>query len=320
MPLKVHFLNVGHGDCIVVKHASGRITLIDINNGSELDTESLLEVSSELPPRYGGALGLRGMVLNKSQLQLRGYNIETTNPIEFISKRYPGTGIIRYIQSHPHMDHMRGIAALVRAGMTPENFWDTVHNEEPEIQEADIEDWETYLAFRNGHFKETKVLRLNRGATGKYYNREEDDSLGGDGIEILAPTPELQKYASENGKVNELSYVLRISHGGRSMILGGDAESETWKDIYEHYGDKLYCQVLKASHHGRASGYYQPAVKAMAPTFTIVSVGKKPETDASNLYRQYSKEVWSTRWKGNISITFPDSIAEPFLYEWEYDR
>ena len=41
----------------------------------------------------------------------------------------------------------------------------------------------------------------------------------------------------------------------------------------------------------------------MAPTYTIVSVGKKPETDASNKYRNYSKHVWSTRWKGNIVAT-----------------
>ena len=31
--MKIHFLNVGHGDCTIIEHDSGRITMIDINNG-----------------------------------------------------------------------------------------------------------------------------------------------------------------------------------------------------------------------------------------------------------------------------------------------
>ena len=37
----IHFLNIGYGDCSIVKLASGRISMIDINNGEELDQKSL---------------------------------------------------------------------------------------------------------------------------------------------------------------------------------------------------------------------------------------------------------------------------------------
>jgi competence protein ComEC len=30
--LRIHFLNVGHGDCTIISHPSGRLTMIDINN------------------------------------------------------------------------------------------------------------------------------------------------------------------------------------------------------------------------------------------------------------------------------------------------
>jgi len=56
----------------------------------------------------------------------------------------------------------------------------------------------------------------------------------------------------------------------------------------------------------------------MSPTVTIVSVGKKPETDASNKYRQYSTHVWSTRWKGNIIFTINDDGK--VTYDTQYDR
>jgi len=38
--VRVHFLNVGHGDCTLIEHASGRLTMIDINNGDDLDPDS----------------------------------------------------------------------------------------------------------------------------------------------------------------------------------------------------------------------------------------------------------------------------------------
>ena len=116
------------------------------------------------------------------------------------------------------------------------------------------------------------------------------------------------KEVQANGKTNNLSYVLKVSHAGIQIVLAGDAEEDAWKSMVDYYGEDLKCDVLKASHHGRDSGYYQEAVKLMNPQYTIVSVGKKPETDASNKYRQYTTDsVWSTRWKGTITVTVDSS-------------
>ena len=46
----------------------------------------------------------------------------------------------------------------------------------------------------------------------------------------------------------------------------------------------------------------------MSPKYTILSVGKKPDNDASNKYRKYSENVWSTRWKGDITLEISDNI------------
>lgn len=48
MPVEIHFLNVGHGDCTYVEHDSGRLTMIDINNSKtlpEADEQALAEAS-----------------------------------------------------------------------------------------------------------------------------------------------------------------------------------------------------------------------------------------------------------------------------------
>ena len=63
--------------------------------------------------------------------------------------------------------------------------------------------------------------------------------------------------------------------------------------------------VLKGSHHGRKSGYYGPAVKAMAPWLTITSVADA-EHDATENYRRYSEYTVSLRKAGDILITIAD--------------
>lgn len=42
--LRIHFLNVGHGDCTIIEHPSGRLSVIDINNGDYIDYDSYKEI------------------------------------------------------------------------------------------------------------------------------------------------------------------------------------------------------------------------------------------------------------------------------------
>lgn len=346
MPLVIHFLNVGHGDCTVIEHPDSQYTVIDINNRGDLDADSRREIAAAMPPSRSSRLGLTladlprpsqpslgvaglGMRsqyglglrtppgLGLASVAAPRYDVQLTDPVKFISARYRHRPF-RYVQTHPDLDHMRGLAALVAAGYAPLNFWDGAHIKRPDLQASDMADWNAYISLQNGSHGNT-VLQLHRGAEGQFYNRDGDGAPGGHGIEILSPFRELVTWANGNEKWNELSYVLRVRYKGRSIILGGDAEETAWSCILRDYGaENLKCDVLKASHHGRDSGYHQEAVKAMSPLLTVVSVGEKPETDASNKYRAYSSNVWSTRWKGTITLTIADDGV--IHYSTEYDR
>lgn len=301
--LKVDFLNVGHGDCIVVNPPSNNLTMVDINNGATYDNATFEEIMSYFQPLdYSESIRIALSINEKRNIMCnRGYDIALTNPIEFLKQNYPLTNIFRYIQSHPHMDHMRGLAALRESGISITNFWDTNHNITPDLQEEDKVDWQEYQRLRSSGSGCT-VLHLKRESSGIYYNENPTGVRGGDGIEILHP---LSTLLCSPDNPNDLSYVFRISYNGISIILGGDAGNDVWKEIAQYYGSSLKCTVLKASHHGRDSGYYEEAVKLMNPDYVIVSVGKKPDTDASNKYRKHCDNVWSTRWKGNISLSIP---------------
>lgn len=299
MPLAIHFLNVGHGDCTVIKFNSGRLAIVDINNSKVLPDEDRKALAESLGYSESDFLvaKYKGIILSK----LDRYEKLLVDPVDFLKANYPGSSIFRFILTHPDMDHLSGIYRLARQERIPiENFWDTNH--EKEISEADCKDsayeyldWLQYKILRLGGDKENQVtvLKLRRGAKNQYYSE--------DGIKILAPTYELEKQAKDEDNYNISSYVLLIEYGACKIILGGDAEEPVWKDIYHKFPDEfLKVNLLKASHHGRKSGYYQPAVKAMSPQYTVISVGKKTETDASDLYGQYSK-VFSTRYHGTIT-------------------
>jgi beta-lactamase superfamily II metal-dependent hydrolase len=240
----------------------------------------------------------------KRELKEAGYSIALTNPIDFVLRQTPGHTIHRYIQTHPDLDHMRGLAALREHRVDIANFWDTQHDKVPDFRsnsDRDHVEWAEYQRLRSGRAG-ARCLTLHAGAVGQFWNRDPSGGGDHDGIEILTPTPEIVRRANGEENSNNLSYVLRLTYAGRSIILGGDAEEEVWRYLAQRHGARLKCDVLKASHHGRDSGYCADAVKLLSPTYTIVSVGKKPETDASNKYRAYSQRVWSTRWYGNLTL------------------
>ncbi len=306
--VRIDFLNVGHGDCTVIQHASQLLTMIDINNGQEMDIDTL----NELQEYYPLGLPQGEEILNESLLlekvAAQGYNIDLTNPIDFLREQYPGKDIFRYIQSHPHKDHMCGLAALYADGRKIHNFWDTAHSFVPPLKDENNADLAEYQAHQKG-LRGNKILRLNRGASGIYYGENPAGVKPGDGIEILHPpfgrNTSATGAAAENP--NNFSYILRLTYNGIKIIFGGDAEEAAWEEVAEYYGADLKCDILKASHHGRDTGYCAKAVALMQPEYTIVSVGKKPETDASSKYSNYCKNVWSTRWRGNIWVTIDDA-------------
>ncbi|MDR0534151.1 MAG: hypothetical protein LBH01_09360, partial [Verrucomicrobiales bacterium] len=130
---KIHFLNVGHGDCTIIEHNNGNLTMIDINNGSELEEEDVKPILESLASNGSNyrAQVMAGQNKWKSWQTLlseAGYNIELTNPIEFLKSTYPNRSIFRYVQTHPDFDHMRGLAVLEAAGIEILNFWDTEHS------------------------------------------------------------------------------------------------------------------------------------------------------------------------------------------------
>lgn len=317
--LKIHFLNVGHGDCIFIEFTeTNRTALIDINRTSEMDEESNNELIEEalqvVPPSYKEFYKY-GAYNTQQLFEKAGFQITLQDPITYLQEKNI-TKVFRFISSHPHMDHLSGLKELFdNIGFY--NIWLLKNDFSPDFKkltDSEKKDWALYKQFRDSletKYDGTTIVRPTEG--------DERDFWKQDGISILSPSDELLKNSKDNDNPNEMSYVIMITYGVNKIILGGDAEQDTWEHLKENHKDKLEnVTILKASHHGRKSGFHEEAVKLMKPAYTIVSVGKKPKTDASNLYKKYCDNVWSTRWKGNIRFELNKDGTG--TYYTEYDR
>lgn len=304
---KVHFLNVGHGDCAIIEFPNRKM-MIDINNGQAIDETTKNELIESL------SISQVDLMFKSFDRILSEKGYPLTNPIQYI-KNLGITSFFRFVLSHPHMDHMTGLDALVNEEkIGVDNFWHSgVDIEKPNFTESiyNEEDWNAYVKLKDSE-ESPKNLVKSSGNTGEFWTD--------DGIEILSPTDDLKELAVEKNRLNLCSYVFLITYKGYKFVLAGDAEKENWDYIVENYADKLAnINILKAAHHGRESGFHEEAVKLMNPEYTIVSVGKKPDTDAHDKYRKYTREkVLSTRFRGNIIVSVTESGDGSI--DWEYNK
>jgi hypothetical protein len=295
---------------------------VDINNCKAFDKEMESEFEHRYKPQFTNALPspfstsygtladlaspvtLSQLLSQKTEAQkrLEEAKDKLTNPIDYLNANFTGRPIFRYIQTHPDMDHMAGLYKLwVEEGIQISNFWDTSHCivKEDFAQRTgavnhDIRDWQTYLKLRTNTTDAPRVLRPVIGTRADFYQQ--------DGIHIWAPFDHRHKDDTD-ADPNDLSYILCISIGQCNILLGGDAPIAVWQELLTRGNGKLpKIHLLKASHHGRKSGYDRDSVKAMNPDYTILSVGElKDKHDASASYEQFSNAgCFSTVEHGNI--------------------
>lgn len=97
----------------------------------------------------------------------------------------------------------------------------------------------------------------------------EDFSLGDVKFTVLSAGSANE---STDGKINSASIVLRVTVGQTSMILMGDAESETEERLLAAFpAEALKCDLLKVGHHGARTGTGDAWLDVLCPDYAVVS-------------------------------------------------
>lgn len=261
----IHFLNVLEGDCNIIQHDTGRVTVMDVSNAyNDIDTEEEIKVKTS---------EARKLMLTRTQVpsDKKDYQQKKTpdNPIQYLRK-YGIQSIFRFIITHPDMDHLDGIRDLY-SEFCIVNTWDTDNNKsiasDATFAGYNREDWEFYEKLRSGKVTSTKRLTYFAKNDNLFYNE--------DRIKILCPTPALLKNANYCGQYNDSSYVTlytpaKADGGSWKFLFAGDSEDNSWKYILaNHKDDVSNVDVLFAPHHGRDSGRSYEFLNTLKPKVTL---------------------------------------------------
>ena len=256
---RIHFLNVNQGDCIVLEHNSGRMTVFDICAGN-----------IERQPRMTSSVLARGGITpapgNYRMCQ------HPTNPLDYLT-RLQKNEIWRFILSHPDMDHLDGFDALLTE-FSVLHFWDSgARKQKPDFRSFGgykEEDWDRYAKVIAREEAGTRTIQVRSGAQFKYANQDDTTNGLGDSLYILAPDENLIQKGNSTQDFNDASYVVLYRSAIGRVLLAGDAHDATWDYVKTHYEDDVSnVDLLIAPHHGRKSGRSYEFLDYVNPKLTL---------------------------------------------------
>jgi competence protein ComEC len=235
-PLRITILDVKQGDAILIISPSGKTILID---------------GADRTAQYKDSDG----------------NTNTFYPafdsiIPYL-KRNNITKIDQIIISHPHADHIGGLADLIN-----------------NINIAEITDSYEYST---NMYKELKILANKKNIKWSKVYRGDIIDFGGDVKATVMHPPKnfhldiskygLDKHKSSRGNLNNVSIVLRVQYKDLRYLLTGDAEKEAEIEMFTFWND-FKTTVLKCAHHGSKTSSSPGFLEKCDPKFAFISVGE----------------------------------------------
>lgn len=239
-PLKVTFIDVGHGDCILIQtpddglkndRYEGKVILID--GGESIEGRRVI-----IP-------------------YLESHGIDKDKPIDVL------------VMTHAHSDHIGGLIPIIqvyqvksilepgyKAKTRQYKIFCKLAKNEPNCRfnsplvgtliekEGDNLDW--------GNELEVKVLN----------SEQEAEDPNNTSIVIWL-------------KYGDISFLLTGDAEGKVRKDSADVLKFTEKDLVEKYGGRLKSTFLKAGHHGSESSSTNAFIDAVSPRYVIICAGNK---------------------------------------------
>lgn len=120
-------------------------------------------------------------------------------------------------------------------------------------------------------------------------------SIGEATVEILGPL-------WYHNSLNDLSLIVKVIYGNTSFLITGDAEWEAEHDLLDA-GIDVSADVLRVGHHGSNTSTGYQFLRAVAPTYAVISVG------ADNIYGHPDEETLSRLADADVSVFRTDQLG-----------
>ena len=237
--MKVHFIDVGQGDSILIESV-GQYMLIDAGENNKGDIV-----------------------------------------VEYLKKQ--GVESLTYlIGTHPHSDHIGGLDTIIEA-------FDVKKIIMPNVSHTS----QTFEDVLNAI--SSKGLKITKPFIGTKF------SLGNASFTIIAPN------GAGYSNLNNNSVGIKLVNGNNTFIMCGDAELEAEYDICDN-GLDISADVLKLGHHGSDTATTEAILKAVNPSYAVISVGEgnqygHPDNETLQKMIDRNIELFRTDLQGTIIAT-----------------
>lgn len=192
-----------------------------------------------------------------------------------------GYNKINYIiGTHPHTDHIGGLASIIESFEVGSIYMPKVV-----ATSKTYENLLTTIANQNLKIKTAK----------KGLNIIDTEKLK---IKILSPSK------NEYNNLNNYSAVLKLTYQNHQFLFMGDAE----KEIEEEIANDVAANVIKVGHHGSNTSSSESFVKQVKPNYAIISVGDNnkynhPSDEIVNRWLNIGAKIYQTNKEGTIIVT-----------------
>jgi competence protein ComEC len=184
--------------------------------------------------------------------------------------------------THAHSDHMGGMGAVLQ-NFRPRVLW--VGNN-PDIP--------AYAAL----LEEARRLNI------PVQSMEAGDHLdfGGARVDVLAPADD---YNPGPAASNDDSLVLRLVYGRTSVLLEGDAQAASERQML---GQDLHADLLKVGHHGSKTSTTPQFLAAVAPSYAVISAAHR------NPFGHPKREILDRLQQDHVRTFRTDSLGATSFY------
>jgi competence protein ComEC len=135
-----------------------------------------------------------------------------------------------------------------------------------------------------------------------------------DGVRFEMLHPSAESYGHKGLKPNARSCVLRVSAGGKAMLLAGDIEAAQEAELLFRAPASLSADVLLAPHHGSGTSSTPPFLAAVRPGVAIFQVGYRnryhhPQPAVFERYRSLGIDRLRTDQTGALTLEFNGQLS-----------
>lgn len=277
---RIHFIDVGQGDCMLIELPDGKLMVIDAGDRSS-------EVEQKIEQKFA-ELGVDEI----DYLVATHQDADHIGNMDAVFDNYQVLKVFR-----PYV-----LSTHDKAANLPDGF----NQGKTNAQGGKVSTTATYYNFLE--------MLLEEGSEWEFFNKDthitgEVEVLGEQkqyDFDFLTPTDNVEDIAYSDA--NDYSPIILFTYSGVDVLFTGDAENEVMNEYLNNYSNQHDIEVLKVGHHGSYTSTNQAYINSLKPEYSVIQVGlgnsyAHPRQEIVDLLHESNSTIFRNDRHGDITLT-----------------